>query len=214
MKNYEKGYRHTLRQLSDRIVEAQRPIRILDSIKWDSEIQTAFFDKKCKALPPVDADYYKKNNFSFDLEKKREEFQHLERDINRQVGQFSSVGSIMLRMCREYRDVLHLLNARGTAEFSLLSQELYGSAEDAFYVNAPRLKDLAETVSAALDKIKDKTANELDEKKYTSEQAAELLNQRLSHYFVNSKHTERVKVSDGIVADAAVCLLFFGHDPL
>ncbi|MES2998003.1 MAG: flavohemoglobin expression-modulating QEGLA motif protein [Pseudomonadota bacterium] len=202
MKNYEKDYRRTLRQLSDRIVEAQRPIRILDSIKWGSEIQTAFSDKKCKALPPVDADYYKKNNFSFDLEKKREEFQHLERDINRQVGQFSSVGSIMLRICREYRDVLRLLNARGTAEFSSISQELYGSAEDAFYVNAPRLKDLAETVSAALDKIKDKTANALDEKKYTSEQAAELLNQRLAHYFVNSK-TERVKVSDGIVADAA-----------
>lgn len=204
MKNSEKAYRQTLKTLSDRIVKAQQPIRILDSIKWESEIQITFFKKKCKELPVLDKHYYQKNNLSFDLEKKQEEFQHLERDISREVGQFSSVGSIMLRMCREYRDVLRLLKARGTPEFSLISQELYGSADDAFYVNAPRLKDLAQIVSAALDNIKDKTANALDEKKYTSEEAAKLLNKRLGHYFVVSSKAKRwVKVSDGIVADAA-----------
>lgn len=212
MKNSEKAYRETLRKLSDRIVKAQQPIRILDSIKWGREIQIAFFEKKCKELPIVDNSYYQQNNLSFDFEKKQEEFQILERDISREVGQFSSVGSIMLRMCREYRDVLHLLKARGTEEFSPISQELYGSADDAFYVNAPRLKDLAQIVSAALGNIKDKTENELDIKKYSSEQAEELLNQRLSNYFIDSNKTfidsnktvkRRVKVSDGIVADAA-----------
>jgi uncharacterized protein (TIGR02421 family) len=204
MKNTEKSYRDTLRKLSDRIVKAQKPIRVLDSIKWGSEIESAFFAKKCKELPPVHAEYYERNTISFDLSKKQEEFQLLERDISKQVGQFSSIGSIMLRMCREYRYVLRLLKARGTREFSLLSQELYGSADDAFYVNAPRLKDLAKTVSAALNNIKNKTANALDEKKYDSGEAAKLLNQRLSQYFVDAKRTEPwVKVSDGIVADAA-----------
>lgn len=207
MKNSEKIYRKTLRDLSDRIVTAQQPIRILDSIKWGSEIQNAFFAKKCKELPRVNTDYYQKNNFSFDFAKKQEEFQHLERDISREVGQFSSIGSIMLRMCREYRDVLRLLKARGTIAFSPISQELYGSADDAFYVNAPRLKDLAQVVSAALNNIKDKTENALDVKKYNSEQAEELLNQRLAHYFVAEKTIKSVKrwvkVSDGIVADAA-----------
>ncbi|BBB15476.1 uncharacterized protein RVIR1_10030 [Candidatus Rickettsiella viridis] len=203
MGNYKKDGHLTLRLLSDRIVKAQQPIRILDSIKWGGEIQQAFFAKKCKELPPVDSDYYQKNKFSFDFDEKREEFQMLERDISRQVGQFSSVGSIMLRMCREYRYVLRFLEARGTAAFSGLSQELYGSADDAFYVNAPRLKDLAKIVSSALDNIKDKITNEFDEKKYTSAQAAKILNERLSHYFVNSNLANRVKVSDGIVADAA-----------
>jgi uncharacterized protein (TIGR02421 family) len=198
-----KTYHLTLRALSDRIVKAQQPIRILDSIKWGSEIQQTFFAKKCQELPAVDNDYYQKYKFLFDFDDKREEFRTLERDISRQVGQFSSVGSIMLRMCREYRYVLRFLEARGTAKFSGLSQELYGSADDAFYVDAPCLKDLAKTVSAALDNIKDKTANELDEKKYTSEQAAKLLNERLSYYFVNAKPLHRVKISDGIVADAA-----------
>src|SRR5579862_8073988 len=98
MKIHEKAYRRTLRELSDRIVQAQQPLRILDSIKWGPEIQTAFFAKKCKELPKVDTDYYKKNALEFDFAKKQEEFQLLERDISREVGQFSSVGSIMLRM--------------------------------------------------------------------------------------------------------------------
>lgn len=50
--------------------------------------------------------------------KKREEFQTLERDISREVGQFSSIGSIMLRMCHEYQVVLRLLMVRGKPEFS------------------------------------------------------------------------------------------------
>ena len=205
MKTYEKAYRARLRELSDRIVAAQQEIRILDSIKWGPEIQTAFFNKKCKELPDVDKAYYQKNSLAFDLHQKREEFQNLERDISREVGQFSSVGSIMLRMCREYQDVLRLLSARGTAEFSALAKELYGSADDAFYVNAPRLKDLVPIVSKALGNIKDKTLNQLDEKRYDSKQAAEILNQRLALYFKHggSKSKCWVKVSDGIIADAA-----------
>ncbi len=204
MKSSEKAYRARLRELSDRIVQAQDAIKILDSIKWGPEIQADFFKKKCKQLPKVDVDYYKKNSLTFDIHEKREEFQSLERDINREVGQLSSIGSIMLRMCREYQDVLDLLAARGKPEFSALSQELYGSADDAFYVNAPRLKDLVPIVSQALANIKDKTLNELDEKRYDSQQAAEILNQRLSLYFKHSgKAKNWVKVSDGIVADAA-----------
>lgn len=215
MKTYEKAYRARLRELSDRIVAAQQTLRILDSIKWGPEIQQAFFAKKCKELPKVDKAYYQKNHLLFELNKKRAEFQHLEVDISREVGQFSSVGSIMLRMCHEYQEVLRLIAARGTSEFTALSKELYGSADDAFYVNAPRLKDLVPSVSKALGLIKDKTVNELDEKRYNSEQAAELLNRRLALYFKNSVHKKShrksmnksrsswVKVSDGIIADAA-----------
>ena len=157
MKNYEKAYRARLRQLSDRIVQAQDTIKILDSIKWGPEIEADFFKKKCKQLPKVDVGYYQKNSLAFDIHKKREEFQTLERDISREVGPISSIGHIMLRMCREYQEVLDLLIARGKPEFSALSQELYGSADDAFYVNAPRLKDLVPIVSHALANIKDKT---------------------------------------------------------
>ena len=56
----------------------------------------------------------------------------------------------MMRICREYREVIRLLQARGTTEFSKISQELYGSAQDAFYAGAPTLIDLAELVTSTL----------------------------------------------------------------
>jgi uncharacterized protein (TIGR02421 family) len=203
MKTSDEAYRHNIRALSQRMVKAQQPIRILDSVKWGSEIQSIFFAKQCKELPPVNREYYQKNKLLFNLEEKQKEFQSLAKDITCKLGS-TDVANIMLRMCNEYRSVLYLLQARGTSEFSLLSQKLYGSVNDPFYVGAPSLKDLAKTVSAALNNIKDKTVNDLDEKKYTSEGAAKLLNQRLSEYFGNVPRTESwVKVSDGIVADAA-----------
>ncbi len=37
-----------IHKLSGRIVEAQRQIRILDSIKWDEGVRTEFFKNKAK----------------------------------------------------------------------------------------------------------------------------------------------------------------------
>ena len=51
-------YQETLRSLSDRIVEAQRPIRILDAIKWDGGVQEAFFRGGFREQPPVDLFWY------------------------------------------------------------------------------------------------------------------------------------------------------------
>ena len=44
-------YQLVIRSLSDRIVEAQSPIRILDAIKWDDSLREEFFRKRCKAFP-------------------------------------------------------------------------------------------------------------------------------------------------------------------
>ena len=44
-----------IRALSERIVEAQRPIRILDQVKWDDTIKRDFFRNKAhKRLLTVD----------------------------------------------------------------------------------------------------------------------------------------------------------------
>jgi uncharacterized protein (TIGR02421 family) len=206
------AYHQALRRLSDRIVKAQQPIRILDAIKWGPEIQQDFFDHKCKKMPKVDAHYYQKNPLPYDPEKKKEEFYELERDIRREVGHFSSVGTIMQRMCREYREVVRMISARGLPEFSKISQELYGSSSDAFYVDAPRLRDLAAVVTNALAHMKDTLENEKDEKRYTSEEVVAILKERLDKYFDENQDEDktkekkikvRVKISDGIIADAA-----------
>ena len=97
-------YQLVIRSLSDRIVEAQAPIRVLDAIKWDDGIRDTFLKKRCKALPEVTADYYAQRPLGFDPAERRQIFQDIERDITRQLGSFNPVGQIMRRMCREYAE--------------------------------------------------------------------------------------------------------------
>src|SRR6266404_487218 len=132
------AYESMVRGLSDRLVEAQRPIRILDAIKWDEDIERAFFEKGCRELPPVTRDYYLSRPLPFDPESKLHEFHLIERDIRRQLGEFNAPGQIMSRMCQEYREVVHLLTHRGSRAFAEISERLYGSASDSFHAGDPQ----------------------------------------------------------------------------
>lgn len=201
-------YEQIIRDLSDRIVETQKPIRILNSLKWDNSIKKDFFDHKFKKLPPVDQAYYQRNSLNFDPQKKTEEFYSIELDIRRKLGQFSGIGGIMRRMCREYREVVRMLTARGTPEFSKISQDLYGSSDDAFYAGAPTLKDLAILVSDTLGRLKRNEVDPAEIKRYSSKEAVAILDERLNRYFAASskngkKKQVRVILSDDIIADAA-----------
>jgi len=197
-------YQSIIHELSERIVAAQKPIRVLDALKWNSEIKAQFFKDKFKKLPHVDTEYYlEKNPLQFDPFKKIEEFHEIERSIRRLLGQYSGVGSIMSRMCHEYSRVVEMLLVRGTGKFTEISQELYGSSEDAFHVGAPTLKDLATLVSNTLSNIKDQVVTDADIEKYTSEDAVRILSKRLEKYFTDKNDAIRVELSDGIIADAS-----------
>ncbi|MEY3182779.1 MAG: hypothetical protein RLZ35_764 [Pseudomonadota bacterium] len=198
----EKEYHATIKALSDRIVQAQRPIRVLDALKWGPEIQQTFFNKSCQVLPAIDAQYYEKNPLKFDPDKKIEEFQLIERAIRKELGQFNGIGEIMIRMCQEYATVIDMLKARGTPSFSRFAQQLYGSSEDVFYAGGPSLKDLAEVISKTLKFIDKKIDTEEDEKNLNSQQAVEILRERLHTYFDQDREV-RVEISDNILADAA-----------
>ncbi len=196
-------YQKVIHELSEQIVSAQKPIRVLDALKWDASIRTDFFNKKCKENPAIDKDYYQaKNPLNFDPQKKLDEFNEIERNIRRKLGQYSGVGSIMQRMCHEYSSVVEMLMARGTPRFTDISQELYGSSEDAFHIGAPTLKDLASTVALTLSKITNLVKTEADEEIYTSEETVKALQERLGSYF-DDKDNVRVELSDGILADAS-----------
>jgi uncharacterized protein (TIGR02421 family) len=193
----------TIRDLSERIVEAQKPIRILNALKWPPQVAAEFFAHKCRHMPKMTEELYQQVPLLFDPQKKIEEFYAIERDIRRLIGQFNGAAILMLRRCHEYREVVRLLLARGTSEFPKISQELYGSAQDAFYAGAPTLSDLAGMVSTTLSKIPPAENDMLSEKIYTSEEAVTILTERLDRYFRNSNHQVRVKISDEILADAA-----------
>jgi uncharacterized protein (TIGR02421 family) len=196
------AYEGMVRCLSDRLVEAQRPIRVLDAIKWDDDVERAFFEKKCCELPPVMRDYYLGRPLPFDPEQKFHEFHGIERDIRRQLGEFNAPGQIMSRMCQEYREVVRLLTHRGSRAFAEISERLYGSASDSFHAGDPNLADLGHMMSDILDNLSHDTIFGREEGTLDARQTVELLSQRLSQYFQEQAQV-RVQLSDGIVADAA-----------
>jgi uncharacterized protein (TIGR02421 family) len=196
------AYESTVRALSDRLVEAQRPIRILDAIKWDDEVERAFFAAGAKELPSVNRDYYRGRPLPFDPERKRAEFHAIERDIRRLLGKYNAAGQIMARMCEEYRLVVDLLDQRGTPAFSVISERLYGSASDSFHAGDPSLADLGHMMSSILDNLSHETIFGPEEPTLDAGQTVQALSARLAGYF-NHGAPVRVQLSDGIVADAA-----------
>src|SRR5262245_32541508 len=173
------AYEGMVRGLSDRVVEAQRPIRILDAIKWDEDVERAFFDKGCRELPPVTRDYYLSRPLPFDPEQKLHELHTIERDIRRQLGEFNAPGQIMSRMCQEYREVVRLLKYRGTRAFGEISERLYGSASDSFHAGDPNLADLGHMMSDILDNLSHETIFGREEPALDAQQTVELLSARL-----------------------------------
>ncbi len=195
-------YRATILELSNRIVAAQEPIRILDAIKWDDSIQQAFFAAGCRVQPAVDRDYYQRLPLT-DVAALRSEFNAIDRAVMARLGRYNAAGNIMRRMCREYLRVLDMLEARGTPAFSDISQELYGRSGDAFHVGGPTLADLGLMLDESLRNIDEGMFLEQSARNIPAAQAVSLLQQRLDRVFTDPAARVRVIESDGIVADAA-----------
>jgi len=60
-----------IKRLSQKIVEVQKPIRILDAIKWSPSIEKELRKSHFKAMPKVGPEYYEKINIGFDPKKKK-----------------------------------------------------------------------------------------------------------------------------------------------
>ena len=197
-------YTAKVRELSDRIVDAQRPLRILDAIKWDENVRRTFLASRGTQLPAVDRDYYASRSLPFDPDDKRAELLGLSRDVSRALGAMNPLGELMQRMCREYLAVIDLLEGRGTPQFSAISQLLYGAAGDALHAGEPTLADLGMRMAAALANLSKHAELPPDRKIYDGSQAVELLQERLDRVFgAGDERLVSVVLSDGIVADAA-----------
>ncbi len=84
-----------VKTLSDRIVKAQQPIRILDAIKWDDSIKQEFFKGNCQKPPVITTDYYQNRSLGFDPTEKKYEFYQIERDLVRKLGNFRKNASAL-----------------------------------------------------------------------------------------------------------------------
>jgi len=191
-----------IRALSDRLVDAQRPIRILDAVKWSPDVREDFFAKKFTRLPKVDQTYYEKSPLGYDVEEKIREFEQIIVDIKSQLGNYHGIGIIMMNMCEEYIKACQMLQARGTEQFGNLSMILYGSSDDVFYPGGPKLRELAFLLEEVLVNLKEQMLTPLDEKRFTASETVADLQRRLSHYF-EEDNLAKVMESDNIIADAS-----------
>lgn len=190
-----------IKAFSKRIVDAQKNIRILDQVKWDDSIKRDFFRHKCKRLPNVDAHYYQKHGLPFDAVEKIEEFRSILRDAHNQLGEYSPVTRLIKRQCDEYIRAIRMLDARGTPVFVELSQELYGSPDDVFYVGGPRLSEMGSVLFDLLSNLDVQLVSDQDIPRHTPHEAKKLLQTRLNDFFIDDD--VKVLINDSMLADAS-----------
>ncbi len=192
-----------VRTLSERLVEAQSGIRILDAIKWDDGIRAAFLADGCARQPPVDRAYYARRPLGFEPDEVRARLTGIEADLGRTLGPTHPAARLMTQMCTEYRLVLDMLEARGTPRFAALAGGLYGRSSDPFHTDGPSVADLGILLNDALISIDAGMFLESDPKNLSADDGAALLRERLRPLFAGAAADICVRISDDIVADAA-----------
>jgi len=193
-----RSYKERLAQVAERVVVAQRPIRILEWVKWSNSVHEAFVASGYKVLPPIE---YGAHALDFDPDAKKRELKEIETDIAREFEPGDELAAIVSASAREYRLVVEMLEARGTARLYELSRELYGSASDHFADKSTRVCDVAHDLYDILTEMDAAQLGPIPERNIPAADAVELLSLRLAQVFGEGR--VRVILDDGIAADAA-----------
>lgn len=196
-----RSYKEKVAALAARIVEAQRPIRVLQAVRWDASVEEAFRKSRYRELPRVGPAEYQATDLGFEPRAKADEFAEIERDIEREIGERDDIGRILRETADQYRQLCHMLAARGTKEFHTYSARLYGSPKDRFPDGKTTLRDSGRILYETLNTMSGQVLGAPQPRDVSAEHAAELLNERFESYFHPSPIL--VQVDDGILADAA-----------
>lgn len=191
-------YKNTILDFSLLLNQAQKPIQILDAIKWNDGIEEQIIKNKFKEMPKID---FRDRPLKYDPEKKLQEFKELRLKITRALGPTDPLGSILIRNCLQYEDVVRMLMNRGKTAFYDYSKKLYGSPTELMSDGKTKLSDLATTMDSLLNSLNESTLGEIYEKNMTAEAVVSELSLRLGTYFKGENI--KIKLSDGIVSDAS-----------
>jgi uncharacterized protein (TIGR02421 family) len=193
-----RSYKEVVSQLAARIVEAQRPIRVLNAIRWDDRVEDQLRKSRYKEMPRID---YGAIELGFEPRDKAEEFESIARDIDRELGESDAIGRIMEATALEYRDCVQMLASRGTPAFYAFSRKLYGSPKDTFPDGKSTVRDFGHLLYEILTNVDDNMLGPQFARTINADQAVEILNERFAEYFADTD--VRVSADDAIVADAA-----------
>lgn len=202
-----RSYKETVARLADRIVEGQRPIRVLQALRWDESVRVQFLKSKPRELPKVEAADYERIDLGFEPGAKTAEFEAIARDVTQALGATDPIAQIMATTALEYRDVVHMLAARGTRDFYSWSRKLYGSARDCFPDGKLTVRDLGQLLYGVLTSVDQWGTVQMREgaaayeRSHDAADAAKQIAERLAAFFGDAR--VRVEANDGILADAA-----------
>lgn len=194
-------YQRRVKTLSDQLIELQRPIRILDAIKWPASAQSQFLASNGQKMPEMDLAYYQRIKLDFDPDTLRDRFLGLRREVRRTLGRKDGLGGILCDTIDQYLLVIELLRTRGTVDFGRHSRELYGSARDHLRGDRKSLRQLGEKLCEIFSLPAAEHLARPYLKHISASSAVDILQQRLGDYF--QPGDIRVILSDGIVSDAA-----------
>lgn len=194
----DQKYKNTILDLSLILNELQKPIQILDAVKWPEGTEEFLIKNKFKELPEIS---YEGRPLKYDPEKKLQDFKELRQKIERELGGKDPLGAILIRNCTQYENVIRMLMARGQSGFYDYSKKLYGSPNEIMGDGKTRLCDLAEVMESLLSSLNEDMLGENFQRTMTSEDVVEELKNRLGSYFKDEKI--KIKLSDGIVSDAS-----------
>jgi uncharacterized protein (TIGR02421 family) len=196
------SYETRVRHLSDRLAQARRPLRVLDAVRWDDDVERAFFAAGGLKPPPVTPAYYAARPLGFDPDAKRREFRALERDVRRTLGPSDPAGQLLTRRCHEYREVVDLLALRGTPGFGPLSGRLYGGAGDRPHAGGPTLAEIGGALASEVRCRAPAAGDARESETLAAGDAAAALAARLGDFF-GDRAAVCVRLAAGMVADAA-----------
>ncbi len=192
------SFKEKIKNISARIVEAQKSVRVLDSIRWDVNIEKEFKKNKFKQMPKIGPDYYAKNEIGFEFDKKKEEFESIKTEILQSLGNQDPLGNLLLEICGQYQDVVDLIACRGTKEFWEWSCKLYGSPKDK---PVPESGSLIQIASDLYSEVSTLHFPFPIQPTMEAIEAAELLDKKLKEYF--NSPVANIRVTDEITSDAS-----------
>jgi uncharacterized protein (TIGR02421 family) len=193
-----RSYKEVLAKLAQRLIDAQRPMRILNALRWPNRVEAEFLRNKARELPAPEYEL----DLGFDPDAKERELVDILKDIDKELGDKDPLARILKESAEEYRLCVHLLGARGTKRFYELSRKLYGSAKDTLPDGRTTVRDMGLSLYEQLTSIAWEKLGEMQKRDVDAATAAAELNRRFSAFFGEAAGV-RVEVDDGLVADAA-----------
>ncbi len=186
------AYREILKEASNRIIDAQRGVRIISSITWPERVKKKFLASGARELP-----VFTYPPLPFDPEKKKAQF----KEIMKMLDPRDDLMQILFDTCKQYSDVIEMLEARGTMSFYKISKKLYGSPSDSFMDKKITNLQLARHLDDILDIETDEKLAPPERKTIPARRAVSILKARFRKFFPGEEI--KVVLSRNIISDAS-----------